>query len=147
MDTQPTIARAVLGGIAGTAAMTAMMYMVAPPMGLHMDIAVMLGSVFGGSWVVGMTAHLINGAVIFPVAYALVFYAQLPGTPLARGTTLGVLLWLVAQTMVMPMMGAGVFSASAGGMMAAAASLAGHVVYGSLLGLVASSPAPQLAGA
>ena len=43
MHSHPTLSRAVLGGLAGTAAMTAMMYLVAPMMGLHMDIAAMLG--------------------------------------------------------------------------------------------------------
>ncbi|MBI3492483.1 MAG: hypothetical protein HY047_11995 [Acidobacteria bacterium] len=35
MHARPTLSRAVLGGFAGTAAMTAMMYLVAPMMGLR----------------------------------------------------------------------------------------------------------------
>ncbi len=50
MQTHPTLSSAILGGIAGTAIMSAMMYMVAPMMGIHMDIAAMLGSMMGGSW-------------------------------------------------------------------------------------------------
>ncbi len=49
MQTRPTFARAVLGGFVGTVVMTAMMYFVAPMMGLRMDIAAMLGSMLGGS--------------------------------------------------------------------------------------------------
>lgn len=69
MHAHPTLSRAVLGGLAGTAAMTAMMYLVAPMMGLRMDIAAMLGSMLGGSWIAGMMMHFVNGAVIFPAIY------------------------------------------------------------------------------
>jgi uncharacterized protein (DUF2062 family) len=47
--THPTFARAALGGFARTLAMTGMMYVIAPMMGLHMDIAAMLGSLLGGN--------------------------------------------------------------------------------------------------
>jgi len=148
MDTHPTLSRAMLGGFVGTLAMTAMMYFVAPMMGLHMDIAAMLGSMLGGSWAAGLMMHFVNGTVVFPAIYAYVLYARLPGSPLTKGTTWGVALWLVAQVVVMPMMGAGLFSSAAGGMMAAMGSLVGHVLYGSLLGVIAStSPEPRVAHA
>lgn len=147
MSTHPTFARAALGGFVGTLVMTAMMYIVAPMMGLRMDIAAMLGSMLGGSWIAGMMMHFVNGAVIFPAIYAYVLYAHLPGSPVVRGTVWGVALWLVAQTVVMPMMGAGLFSSAMGGMMAAMGSLIGHILYGSLLGTIASAPEPRLAHA
>lgn len=140
MNMHPTFARAALGGFVGTLVMTAMMYMVAPMMGLHMDIAAMLGSMLGGSWIAGMVAHFVNGSVIFPAIYAYALYAHLPGSPAIRGTIWGLVLWLVAQTVVMPMMGAGLFSSAMGGAMAAMGSLIGHVLYGSLLGVIASAP-------
>jgi hypothetical protein len=147
MHSHPTFARASLGGFIGTVAMTAMMYIVAPMMGLHMDIAAMLGSMLGGRWTAGMAMHFINGTVIFPAIYAYGLYAYLPGSPAIRGTIWGVVLWLLAQTMVMPMMGGGFFSAAMGGMMAAGGSLVGHIVYGGLLGVIASSPEPHVAHA
>jgi hypothetical protein len=52
----------------------------------------------------------------------------------------GLILWLVAEIVVIPMAGGGVFHANQGGMMAAMASLLGHVVYGALLGWIAGSP-------
>ena len=143
MHAHLALARAVLGGLAGTLAMTAMMYLVAPMMGLHMDIAAMLGSMLGGSWVAGMMMHIVNGAVIFPAIYALALYDRLSGSPAMRGTVWGVALWLVAQVMVVPMMGGGLFSSAMGGMMAAVGSLVGHLLYGSLLGVVAGAPEPQ----
>jgi hypothetical protein len=147
MSTHPTFTHAAVGGFVGTVVMTAMMYMVAPMMGLHMDIAAMLGSVLGGSWIAGMMMHFVNGSVIFPAVYAFALYAHLPGSPAIRGTIWGLALWLLAQTVVMPMMGAGLFSSAMGGAMAAMGSLIGHVLYGSLLGIIASSPEPRVAHA
>lgn len=147
MQSHPTLSRAILGGVAGTAVMTVMMYLVGPTMGLHMDIAAMLGSVLGGSWAAGMMMHAVNGALIFPAVYAYALYDRVPGSPVIKGTVWGVGLWLVAQVMVMPMMGAGLFSSNAGGVMAAMGSLAGHVMYGSVLGVVASTPEPRVAHA
>lgn len=43
---------------------------------------------------------------------------------------------LQIETTVMPMMGAGLFSASAGGMVAAVGSLVGHLLYGAILGTI-----------
>ena len=147
MDTHPTFARAVLGGFVGTLAMTAMMYFVAPMMGLRMDIAAMLGSMLGGSWAAGLMMHFLNGTVILPAIYIYALYARLPGSTAIKGTTWGVVLWLMAQVVVMPMMGGGVFSSAMGGMMAAMGSLVGHVLYGSLLGVIASAPERRVAHA
>lgn len=47
----------------------------------------------------------------------------------------------------MPMMGGGLFSSHMGRLMAAMASLVGHVLYGSLLGVIASAPEPRVAHA
>jgi len=147
MRTHPTFSRAVVGGFVGTLAMTLMMYLVAPMMGLNMDIAAMLGSMLGGSWAAGLMMHFVNGSIIFPAIYVYGLFAQLPGSPVAKGTTWGIVLWLVAQFVVMPMMGAGLFSSAMGGMMAAMGSLVGHVLYGSVLGAIASSPEHRVAHA
>ena len=136
MHSHPTLARAVLGGFVGTAAMTAMMYLVAPMMGLHMDISAMLG----GSWAAGLMMHVVNGTLIFPAIYAFALCDRVPGSPAIKGTVWGVALWLMAQIIVMPMMGAGLFSSHMGGLMAAKVSLIGHILYGSLLGVIASAP-------
>jgi len=147
MNTHPTFARAALGGVVGTFVMTGMMYVVAPMMGVHMDIAAMLGSILGGSWVAGLMMHVVNGSVIFPAIYVYALHDHVPGSPAIRGTIWGLVLWLVAQTVVMPMMGAGLFSSATGGAMAAMGSLIGHILYGSLLGIIAVSPEPRVAHA
>jgi len=147
MQNHPHYSRALLGGFAGTVAMTTMMYSVAPMMGVQMDIAAMLGSMLGGSWAAGLMMHFVNGTVIFPLVFVFALYRLLPGSPAIKGTLWGLALWLMAQAIVMPMMGAGLFSSQMGGAMAAMGSLVGHVIYGSLLGVIAGSPAPRLAHA
>jgi uncharacterized membrane protein YagU involved in acid resistance len=119
-------------------AITMMMYLVAPMMlGYPMDIANMLGSMLGDHWWAGMVMHFANGAVIFPLIYAFLLYGFLPGSPAVKGITWGVVLWFLAQVVVMPMMGAGFFS---GSVMAAMGSMIGHVAYGWFLGWIAGSP-------
>ena len=146
---RPNLTRSIAGGLAGTLAMTLMMRFVAPLMlGHAMDIASMLANMIGGSWALGMAAHIVNGVVVFPLVYALVAFRFLPGSPVLRGLFWGVVLWLAAETLVMPMAGAGFFSSEIGGAKAAFAALVGHLVYGALLGFIggpASADAPQTA--
>ena len=135
----PNLGRAMAGGFVGTLVMTLMMYYVSPMMmGMKMDIAAMLGSMLGGSWTAGMMMHFVNGSVIFPAIYTYLLDERLPGSPALRGAVWGTILWLLAQTVVMPMMGGGLFSSQMGGMMAAMGSLVGHLIYGGLLGTIAS---------
>ena len=146
---KPSLLKSMVGGLAGTVMMTMMMRFVAPMMlGHPMDIAAMLGNMMGGSWAIGMAAHLMNGIVIFPLAYAFLAFRYLAGPPVARGTMFGAILWLVAEIMVMPMAGAGFFSSEIGGAKAVMAALMGHLVYGALLGAIsgaAESEAPERA--
>ena len=142
-----SLMKSMAGGLAGTVMMTMMMRFVAPLMlGHPMDIAGMLASMMGGSWAIGMAAHLMNGIVIFPLVYAFLGFRFLPGPPVARGMIFGAILWLLAEIMVMPMAGAGFFSSEIGGAKAVMAALMGHLVYGALLGAIAGtaeSEAPE----
>lgn len=135
------VGKAVVAGLAGTAAMT-MLMLVAPSMGMPpMNIGAMLGSVMGGNVALGWAAHVMIGAVL-GLLYAAIFAARLPGSPGVRGALFSLLPWLMAQLVVMPMMGAGLFSGSP---LAAGGSLMGHLAYGLVLGLVyGSGSAPGL---
>ena len=122
--------RTIVGGLAATALMTVLMLM-APTMGLPpMNIGAMLGSVMGGSLFLGWMAHFVIGSVL-AVIYAAVFATRLPGPGFARGALFGLAPWIVAQLVVMPMMGAGPFGGSFG---SAFGSLMAHLVYGAVLG-------------
>jgi hypothetical protein len=50
--------------------------------------------------------------------------------------------WLLAQVVVMPMMGMGLFS---GAMNLAMGSLIGHIIYGGVVGAVYGQPSPGTA--
>ena len=102
-----------------------------------------LGNPLGDSWALGMAAHWANGVVIFPLLYAMPAYRILPGGPVTRGANWGIALWLIAQTILMPMIGAGVSISAAGGFMAVMASLIRHVLYGGILG-ISLGPLTQL---
>ena len=124
--------KVLLAGIAGTAAMTIVGLFVAPMMGLApMNPATMLAGAMGGSMVLGWMAHVMIG-VVLAVGYALVA-ARLPGPAAARGAIFALAPWLMAQVLVLPMMGMPLFAGSA---MVAVGSLVGHVVYGIVVGTV-----------
>ena len=136
------VGKALLAGLAGTAAMTMLMLM-APRMGMPpMNIGAMLGSVMGGNVALGWAAHFMIGTAL-AVGYAALFASRLPGPPAVRGAIFSLIPWLMAQLIVMPMMGLGLFS---GSVLAAGGSLMGHLLYGALLGLLyGSEPAVHAA--
>ncbi|MFN2565049.1 MAG: DUF6789 family protein [Gemmatimonadaceae bacterium] len=133
--------RAILAGLVATLVMTAVGLWVAPLMGIPaMNPAVMLAGAMGGSLALGWVAHLMVGSVL-AVGYAVVAPA-LAGPPWLRGAVYGVAPWLLAQLMVMPMMGAPVFS---GSLVLAGGSLLGHLVYGAVVGAIYGEVVPARA--
>lgn len=129
------IGRAVVAGIIGTIAMTAVGVWAAPLMGMPaMNPARLLAGAMGGSLVLGWPAHFMIGTIL-ALIYAGVAPA-LPGPPVVRGALYGIAPFLVAQLAVMPMMGMPVFSGSA---VMAMGSLVGHLVYGGVVGGVYGS--------
>ena len=140
--------KAIAAGLTGTLVMTTIMVM-APIMGMpKMDIAAMLGSMLAGgppapgsfAWIVGLIMHLMIGSVVLSTAYAMISNHLPTSSPFAKGLIYGVILWLVAQAMVMPMMGAGLFSSHMPqGLMMAIGSLMGHLIYGAVLGSIYGS--------
>ncbi len=124
------IGRAVAAGIIGTLVMTAVGLWVAPMMGMPaMNPANMLAGAMGGSLVLGWAGHLMIG-IVLAIGYALVA-GRLPGAPAVRGALYGIAPFLLAQIVVMPMMGMPLFS---GSVVMAMGSLIGHLVYGAVVG-------------
>ena len=138
MKTRPNLGLAMVGGFVGTPAMTAAVYVLATLIGVKMNIVDALATMLGG-WTMGMLIHVLNGAIIFPLAYAVFFYRFLLGPTYVKGLTFGLTLWLASQLLVLPMIGAGVFSSQMGGVRAAGTLLFGHLIYGVLLGWLAGS--------
>jgi uncharacterized membrane protein YagU involved in acid resistance len=135
-------ARAAAAGLVGTAVMTALL-LVEPSVGLP---KIAMGQILSTS--LGLaSAHLASGPVlgwiihfvvgmVLALVYAAVFDRRLPGTALTRGMLYGVLVFVVAQLVFMPLVGGGVFSR--GDMELLAGSLLGHLVYGGLTGWIYS---------
>jgi uncharacterized membrane protein YagU involved in acid resistance len=124
------IGRAILAGIIGTAVMTAVGLWVAPVMGMPpMNPAEMLAGAMGGNLVLGWFGHFMIG-ITLAVGYGLVA-PWLAGPPVLRGALYGIAPFLLAQIVVMPMMGMPLFSGSA---VMATGSLIGHLVYGGVVG-------------
>jgi uncharacterized membrane protein YagU involved in acid resistance len=127
---KPTLNQILLGGLAGTAAMSLLVF-IAPFMGIPM----------GGPWnmlamfmkapiAVGWILHFAIG-VILAAVYGFLFRPWLPGNRYVRGALYGIFPWLLAMLVVVPMMGGPVFMGAA---LKAMGSLLGHLVYGAVLG-------------
>jgi uncharacterized membrane protein YagU involved in acid resistance len=85
----------------------------------------------GGSLALGWMAHFMIG-VILAVGYALVA-RFVPGPAPLSGAVYAIAPFLMAQILVMPMMGMPLFSGSAS---MAMGSLIGHLAYGAVVGAV-----------
>jgi len=126
--------KAVLAGVVGTIAMTIAATFAAPMMGLpKMDVPGMLASVMGGILPIGWMAHFMIGTLL-AIGYA-VLQEKIPGPTIVRGAIYSLAPWLMAQVVVMPMMGMGLFS---GAFALAFGSLIGHLIYGSVVAAVYS---------
>ena len=139
------IGKAIAGGFVGTFLFTLLMRFVAPTMGVRMDIVAKLGEMTHTGMAGGLFMHFLNGTVIFPLIYVYLLYPWLPGAPWQKGLLWGVILWLGVETVMMPMMGSGIFSMETGGMKAVIAALMGHLIYGAILGAIAGAPTPAKA--
>jgi hypothetical protein len=83
--------------------------------------------------------HFFNGAIIYPLGFAF-FAAQLKAPWLVRGLFWGIIVWLLAGAVLMPILGFGFFGSTAGGLRLATTSLVAHLAYGAVQGLVAAIP-------
>jgi hypothetical protein len=134
------IGRWIAAGAVGTAAIT-MLMLGAPLMGMpRMPIGEMLGSFLHIGSAAGWAMHVVIGLVL-ALIYAAWFAARLPGGPAGSGAIYGLGVFLVAQVVVTPMMGGGVFSG--GNVPMIIGSLIGHLVYGALVGAVYGAAARQ----
>ncbi len=106
---QLRVGRAIAAGAVGTAAIT-MPMLGAPLMEMpKMPIGEMLGSFFHIGSAAGWAMHVVIGLVL-ALIYAGWFVQRLRGGPALKGATYGFGVFLLAQLVVRPMMGRGVFS-------------------------------------
>jgi len=130
--------RATIAGVLGTLAMT-MLFMIEPVLGLPKMAeggilsTVMSASVanlpvgFVGGWII----HFGVG-IVLALLYAMTVAPRMPGPPIVRGAVYGALVFVGAQLVVMPLVGAGIFSS--GDSARLMGSLLGHLLYGGVIG-------------
>jgi uncharacterized membrane protein YagU involved in acid resistance len=134
------VARAAAAGFVGTGLMTALL-LVEPSVGLpKIAMGQVLSTSLGATSAhltigpaIGWCMHFVIG-MLLALVYAAVFDGRLPGTALTRGMLYGVLVFVVAQLVFMPLVGGGVFSR--GDTELLAGSLLGHLVYGGSMGWI-----------
>jgi hypothetical protein len=86
-----------------------------------------------GAPAVAWIAHLLIGTVLWGGLFAA-FSPRLPGrSHTARGMAFGLVTWLLAMVVLMPLAGGGPFGLSLG-LLAPATTLALHLVFGAVLG-------------
>lgn len=137
--------RATAAGALGTLVLTAL-WLAEPSIGLpRIAIGQILGAFMAvsvahasvgavGGWIV----HFLVG-IMLALIYAWICVDRLPGPPTARGAIYGALVFLVAQSVFMPLVGAGFFAR--GDLELLIGSLLGHIVYGIAVGWIYHRPA------
>ena len=136
--------RATVAGAIGTGVLTAL-WLVEPAIGLPNIAVGQILSTFmsvsvahlhvgvAGGWIV----HLVVG-ILLALIYAWAFAERLPGPSALRGAIYGVLVFVFAQIVFMPLVGAGFFSR--GDIELLAGSLLGHIAYGAVVGWIYALP-------
>jgi len=144
---QRVFERAILSGLVATLSLTVIMYL-APFVALpNIDMAYAIGTrlaghpahSLSGAWWIGLAIFVFVGTVLSPLVFV---YARpmLLGNSWQRGAEWGVIVWVFAGTGVMVMMGVGFNEAHfLHPVTSVFSSLAGHVIYGSLLGRIAAA--------
>lgn len=140
--------KAITGGIAATMTITLLMYM-APFLGLPgIDMASAIGGAFTehaadpltAAWWVGFGIFFLIGGIISPIILLFALPA-LFGNAWQRGAEWGILVWVFGGVWAMHFLGLALnephFQHPA---MSAGASLAAHVIYGMVLGIVGLGP-------
>lgn len=140
MNKQASFSKAIFAGVVGTVAMTIFMK-TGNLMGLEMNVPKMLAPMFGGNLIVGWVMHFMIG-IILAFGYEFFFITRINiENRVIRGAVYGIIPWMMAQVIVMPMMMMmnglsyfdGIFS---GSIIMATASLMAHLVFGLVVGYI-----------
>ena len=128
--------KVITTGVIATAVMSVVAIM-APMMGMpKMDFGEMLGvnnPMLAMPYAAGWMIHFVIGIMLTAI-YASVFLNRLIGSYVVRGIIFAMIPFVIAQSMMMPVMGNGFWSG--GDLMSIMGSLIGHVCFGAVLGSV-----------
>jgi uncharacterized membrane protein YagU involved in acid resistance len=138
------VKRAIAAGAIGTGVLTAL-WLIEPSIGLPNIAVGQILSTFmsvsvahlhvgvAGGWIV----HVAVG-IALAVIYAGAFAERLRGPSAWRGAIFGMMVFIVAQVVFMPLVGAGFFSR--GDVELLVGSLLGHIAYGVVVGWIYALP-------
>lgn len=132
----------ILGGFVATLAMTVVLYFAMPLLGAAPAMARRMAESMGIGMVAGLIIHFLLGTLVFPRAYMLL-YERVPGRSWTKGLVWGAGLWLLAETVVIPILGGGVFHAKWNGFTGAFTFLVAHLLYGGALGAIIRASGPE----
>jgi hypothetical protein len=139
-----TICKAMGAGLLGTLVQTILVYGVSPlVLGRFTDLAALPGS----ACPLGLLMQVFSGSVCFPLGYVCLASPGFPGPPVLKGMLWAGLLWGMAECLIAPLLGAGVSSATLGGLPAALRALLGYLAYGATLGGLVGAAGPWGLGA
>lgn len=138
--------RAIGAGLVATGTMTALL-LIEPSIGLpQIAIGQLLSTSLGlttallpSGPAVGWILHFLIGSLL-GLIYAGAFAHRLPGGPITRGMLYGILVFILAQVVFMPLAGGGFFSGGDTQMLTG--SLFGHLVFGAIIGWIYDLAAP-----
>lgn len=139
---ESVVGRAVLGGVAGTALLTLLLY-ASPLLGIPTpDLVGWLTlnerpvPFEQAQWWAAMVFHMLVGVFGWPLLYAVVLHPLLPGPTWLRGLAYGFILWTLLVAVVAPGLRLGVlFTLTAQPYATAVATLTAHLAYGLMVGL------------
>lgn len=130
--------KALTGGLVGTIIFTLMGEYMAPKiLGQPMDVAALMAPMLGGSHTIGVIVHFIMGTFLFPIGYLVVGISNLKGPAPVRGAIFLSGMWLGAMTVMMPILGQGLFFNDPAKAMVA---LVAHIVFGIVMGAIIGKP-------
>lgn len=131
----------ILGGFAGTVVLAIVMFLFEPILiSRSPDPFRAIGVEVSHPGGLGLILfHFFNGSIVFPLGFG--FFASRLRIPwLAKGLVWGIILWLLAGLIIMPISGFGLFGYEVDGLKVAASSLLAHLAYGAIQGLLAAIP-------
>jgi len=135
------IFRACFAGFLGTIVVVCMTLFASPTLaGGPADLAFLLATLLGGSWLAGIAMLFGVGTLVMPLLYLALVDRRLHGGPAVRGAAWGLALWVISQAILLPVSGAGFLAGQDGGLRVVVDSLLGHLAYGLVLGLLAGDP-------
>ena len=134
-----TLKNGIIGGFVGSADL-AVVFVMKNMMGMlpEMDIIVMLSAMMGMPAIIGWVAHFMIGSIAWGGIYSIANDAIPGGSQIAKGVVVGLAAWLMMMIIVMPMAGGGFFGMKFG-MMGPGMTLVLHIIFGAVMGGVATS--------